>query len=263
MFVKRRIFCFSALLMIVLALVTEAFAAPVQISGEVHYPERIDIPPGAHLVVRLLDVSRQDQRPTVSAEAAIPSPPRLPLLFTLRFDGNLVIPAHRYGLDAAITADGTTWFRSARIVRLNPLDPPASVDVELHFVGVITNLPDARLPGTNAEPGIVGVHWRVVAINGTPVPADPEMSLMITRDLRAGGRGGCNSYMAQAVLDGPKLAFSPVATTHLVCPAPVMADEAAFFDTLGRVVTYFESGATLTLFDSQGKAVVTFTRSAG
>jgi putative lipoprotein len=250
-------------LILVVGAPATAASTPTTISGKVTYAEKIPLPPSAHLVVRLIDTARHDTHATVSANAPIAATGKLPLSFTLRFNPGLVIPSHLYGLDIAITSNGQTWFRTSNPYPVDPLDPTADPTITVHFAGTVTNMPTRLESATPASPeSLIDVHWRAIRLAGAPLPKTPEMTLLITPDLRAGGRGGCNSYFAQAALDGHNLAFSAVAATRMMCAAPIMTNETAFFDALPTVATYMVNSGTLTLFDATGTTVATLVRSA-
>lgn len=241
----------------IVALPAAAWAAQASLTGEVTYREKIALPPDARLVVRLLDVSRHDTRPMVHAEAPIAPTGKIPLQFTLRFDDGLIIPSHRYGLDIAIMSGSQMWFHTAEPFAVDPLAPTPAPVVTVAFVGTITNAPATK---PSQPPSILDTRWRVTTIDGNAMPRDPEITLLITGEMRAGGRGGCNSYFTQAVLDGAKLAFSPVAATRMACPDQVMARENAFFAALPTVAAFMLDGANLELYDASGKQVLVLTR---
>jgi heat shock protein HslJ len=51
------------------------------------------------------------------------------------------------------------------------------------------------------------------------------------------GSAGCNTYHATYTY-GEMLAFSPIVTTRMACPPPIMEQEARFLRLLQQVTTY-------------------------
>lgn len=240
-----------------LALVAPAAAAPVTLTGEVTYRERIALPPNATLRVQLLDVSLQDTRATVHAEAEIASKGQVPLTFTLNFDDSVFQPGHTYALSAEIAAGGEVWFRNTTQETIDPANLSAPIRVLVNLVR------GASEPTPPAIPALLDTMWRAEAIGGQAVLPNAETSLTIAADLRAGGRGGCNSYFAQADLDGETLSFSAVAGTLMACAEPINRQERAFFDALGATRAYKIEGDLLFLLDGKGKELVRLTRIVG
>ncbi len=78
------------------------------------------------------------------------------------------------------------------------------------FTGAVTE-PPAPPPDVAATAPILDIVWRAESIRGEAVVENADITLSIERDMRAGGRGGCNSYFAQAALEGRRLRFSAVA----------------------------------------------------
>lgn len=245
----------AAVLAVLLAIVP-AMAAPVTITGEVTYRERIALPPNAVLSVQLLDVSLQDVRAPIKAEARIASKGQVPLRFTLDFDDRIFVPGHTYAISAEISADGQVWFRNTTQYQIDPakLDTPLQI-----LVNMVRGETEQPAPGAT----LLDTFWRAETIGGKPVLETVETSLTITSDMRAGGKGGCNSYFAQTELDGSALSFSAVAGTLMACAPPVEAQERAFFDALAKTRGYKVDGDLLFLNDARGRELVRFTRTAG
>jgi len=72
------------------------------LSGTIFYRERIMLPPGSAVVVRLEDVSRMDVASTVVAETRFVPEGGPPYKFVLNYDADLVQPRLRYNLRASI-----------------------------------------------------------------------------------------------------------------------------------------------------------------
>lgn len=247
-------------LMSVLAAFTvlPALAAPLTLSGEVTYRERIALPPNAVLSVQLLDLTDAAAKTPVRAEAAIASKGQVPLTFTLNFDDKVLLAGHAYALSAEISAGGQVVFRNAEPY---PIDPRAPAGPILILVQRAAD--PAPAPVVPATPALLDIVWRAETLNGAPVIEFSELTLSIASDMRAGGKGSCNNYFAQARLEEESLRFSAVAATRMACAEPVNAQEAAFFAALAATATWRIEGELLLLLDAQGTTLVSFNKTAG
>lgn len=252
-----------ALAALLLAFVGPALADTVTLKGDVTYRERIALPPGGVLTVSLIDLAAPGQ-PRVSAKAAIASPGQVPLTFTLNFDDSVVLPGHNYALVAEISnADGTPWFRNTEPYAVAPLAPVAPI---LIIVSMVPNAEQEEIAIVEPQPAtplpILDVTWQADSIGGAPVTRGIVSSLSIAADKRAGGRGGCNSWFAQAELDAERLVFSAVAATRMAC----MSDDAtkqedSFFAALAATRFWRLNGDRLLLVDAGGKELAVLEKS--
>ena len=226
-----------------------ANAGQTTLSGEVTYRERIALPENGTLRILLVDLAAPDQ-PRVQAEGAIASPGQVPLSFNLTFDDTIFAAGHSYGLKAEILADGQVWFRNAEPLPIDLVTPQAIVIITT-FAGRVDD--PASRPVVDPKP-ILDVTWTAEEIGGLAVTPD-ESTLSIASDMRAGGRGGCNSYFTQAQISNDRLAFSAVAATRMACNETVMAREAVFFDALNATRFWRLTGEKLELLDAGGKVL--------
>jgi len=84
-------------------------AGGAMVTGSVTYRERIALPPGATVTVRLQDVSRADAPAEVLAEQVIVPTTQVPIPFALTYDPARIDPRHRYSVGARIEVDGRLW----------------------------------------------------------------------------------------------------------------------------------------------------------
>jgi putative lipoprotein len=231
-----------------------ALAERITLTGDVTYREKIKLPEGGNLTVTLIDLS-EPQRPGLAASAAIANPGKVPLTFTLNLDTDRLDATHDYALVAQIAAaDGTVWFRNAEPYAIDPLAPVTPIVIIVNVIGAddaaaATNLPAEPTP----PPAILGATWNATAIAGTPVVRGSVSSLSIGSDMRAGGRGGCNSWFAQAQVGEQTLMLSAVAATRMACIDDALtAQETAFFNALAQTRFWRLDGTTLTLLDAAG-----------
>jgi putative lipoprotein len=97
----------------------------LEVAGTVAYRERLALPPGAVITVRVLDVSRADAPSTTLAEQVITPDRQVPIPFSLTVDRSALDDRHTYALSAQITVDGRLWWTTDTHVPV-PLDGPAT-----------------------------------------------------------------------------------------------------------------------------------------
>jgi putative lipoprotein len=242
-----------------------ALAETLTLSGEVTYRERIALPADATLSVHLVDAAATTDTPArIEAEAAIAAGGQVPLTFTLNFDDRVIEAGHSYALVAEISANGAVWFRNAKPHTVNPLLPEIPIVIVTNFTGRLVEGPVTPVePAVAAVPPILDVTWEAEMIGAIPVLEQSESTLSIAGDMRAGGRGGCNSYFAQAELAAESLRFSAVAATRMACTDDaVTAQETNFFVALAATRFWRLRDDKLVLLDSAGRDVVVLAKSA-
>lgn len=239
-----------AMVALLLAFTGPALAAKVTLKGDVTYRERIALPPGGTLSVSLIDLATPD-KPRVSAKAPISSPGQVPLTFTLNFDDNVIVAGHSYALVAEISGEDAVWFRNAEPYAIDPLAPVEPILIIVNIVPTEEAVvePEAVVP----PPPILDITWQAETIGGTPVARGVTSSLSIASDMRAGGRGGCNSWFAQAEVNGERLIFSAVAATRMACLSDdATKQEDSFFAALAATRFWRLDKDHLILLDAGG-----------
>lgn len=243
--------------------VSPALAERITLRGDVTYRERIALPEGGTLSVALIDLG-EPEKPGLAAAAAIASPGQVPLTFTLNLDTDTLDATHEYALVAQIAgADGTVWFRNTEPYPVDPLAPAEPIVIIVNFTGSF------GMPGATdvpvevvAPPAILNVTWNAQTIAGNPIARGSVSSLSIGPDMRAGGRGGCNSWFAQAQVGEQSLVLSAVAATRMACAdAALTAQETAFFNVLAETRFWRLDQDQLTLLDSGGAELAVLEKS--
>jgi putative lipoprotein len=238
---------------------TPAIAAKVSIAGEVTYTEKVRLPADATLEIALVDLASPDV-PRVAASAAIAERGKIPLSFTLGFDDAVILAGHSYGMTASITSGEDVWFRTLTPLPVDPLHPAGPVEIVASFAGVIQK-PAAAEPAAPVSTGIIGVTWQADTIGGAPVAGTGHPTMSIGEDMRAGGRGGCNSWFSEVALGDETLSFSAVAATRMACLSDQQtAEEKAFFDVLAATRFWRIDEESLILADANGAELATFSK---
>jgi len=241
-----------AMVALLLALASPALAAKVTLKGDVTYRERIALPPDGTLSVSLIDLAAPDQ-PRVSAKAPISSPGQVPLTFTLNFDDAVIVAGHSYALIAEIAGADAVWFRNAEPYALDPLAPAAPILIIVNIVPQEAPAPTPEPVVAPAPSPILDITWQAETIGGAPVARGIVSSLSIASDMRAGGRGGCNSWFAQAEVNAERLIFSAVAATRMACVSDeATKQEDSFFAALAATRFWRLDKDHLILLDAGG-----------
>ena len=253
----------AAVAALLLLAVAPALAERLTLKGDVTYRERIALPETGTLTVALIDLAQPD-KPGLAATAAIARPGKVPLTFTLNLDTDALDATHQYALVAQIAgADGAVWFRNAEPYLIDPMAPAEPILIVVNFQGGSdTPAADALPVEPAAPPPILNVTWNAESIAGTPVARGSVSSLSIGSDMRAGGRGGCNSWFAQAQVGEQSLALSAVAATRMACLDDALtAQETAFFDALAQTRFWRLDQDRLMLLDVAGAELAVLEKS--
>lgn len=230
---------------------TPALAAPRSLRGTVSFRERMALPPGAIVEVKLLDVSLADAPARTIAETRV-SGRRIPAPWTLRFDDRRIDPRHSYALQARIIDGDRLLFITA----------------ERH--SVFTGGPDntdiwvQRVAGQDQPPAPAASpigNWRLVSLGDTETPASIATTLTIAADGKVSGRGGCNGFGGNAAIQGRVIRFSRMVSTMMACEPDKMAQEQRFLKTLERVHRWSiqRQSGRLVLLDRGGRPLMTLT----
>lgn len=97
--------------------------------------------------------------------------------------------------------------------------------------------------------GITEKYWKLVELNGKPVPTlEREPHMILKADGRVNGFGGCNVFTGSYKLDAATLrvSFGQIASTMMACAAG-MEVEQAFHEALRHADSYTLAGDRLAL----------------
>ncbi|SFL35192.1 YbaY family lipoprotein [Shimia haliotis] len=230
-----------------MAIVSAAAAEMRDLEGSVGYRERIAMPEGALVEVSLQDISLADAPSQELATVVIRPEGQVPVDYRMAYDSAMVRSGHRYAVQAKIIVDGQVAWRTTQVFAALTEDAPERVDVMLEkAAGMVKNsVPDALTLGS----------YLVVAIDGVEVQGSPVPEMEFGADGRVSGSSGCNRFNGSVTVDGSALSFGPLASTRMACPAPLDAQERAFFGALERVAGFDVEGG-VALVDGAGNEVI-------
>jgi putative lipoprotein len=105
------------------------------VNGTVAYRERMALPSGAVVEVRLSDVSRQDGTAPVIAETTIlTAGHQVPIPFELRYDPRKIDPKRSYAVRATIQSAGRMMFTTSTAYPVITRGNPTQVNLMLERV---------------------------------------------------------------------------------------------------------------------------------
>lgn len=203
------------------------------IEGRALYRERMAMPAGAKLIVELLDVSRADAPSVVLAKTEMEGIGQVPVPFLLAFDAGKLDQRMRYQVAARLEAAGRVFFRTTQAYAVLNGQPTKGLELMMQRV--------------SASAGLEGSSWVLEKINGKASAAGVSTTLVFGDGGKVNGKGGCNSYFAQAKVDGQKLEISKAGSTMMACPGAKMEQESAYLKALGKVKSWKREGAKLVL----------------
>lgn len=242
-----------------------ALAAPLTITGDIAYRERIALPENAVATVSLIDVSLADAPSVTIGEDVIDPAGQVPIGFVIDFDSDDLTEGHSYAVAARIEVDGELWFINDTRISVDPLTQTELVSVPLVNARSAEPEPQPEEGDVIGLPAdLAGTAWLLTMLGETPSADGVETTLIFGEgDPSLGGTGGCNSYGGSITFeeDG-SLSISDVFSTMMACEEPKMSQERAFFDALGTTTGYSIEGETLTLSDAEGDVVATLAAQA-
>jgi heat shock protein HslJ len=99
--------------------------------------------------------------------------------------------------------------------------------------------------------------WRVVEIDGVPVPRLPDNRAPTLQldgeEARASGFTGCNRMTGSFVLEGDALSFGLLATTRMACEALSSQVEMGYLQSIESVTRWRRRDDGLELMDLEGR----------
>ncbi|TAJ87650.1 MAG: META domain-containing protein [Reyranella sp.] len=227
----------------------QALAEARTLSGKVVYRERMMLPAGAVVEVKLLDVSLADAPARTIAEARITDAKASPIPYTLRYDSAQIEPRRTYALQARIQdGDRLLFINTTRHAVFAGGKDDGEIQVE-HVAGQVPTQPASSSP--------VG-RWLAEDIRSGGVIDNLQSVLEIAADGAVTGSGGCNRMRGQATIAGTSLTFGAMITTRMACSPAVMDQESKFLSVLEAVRSFRidPQQHKLFLLDAAGQTVM-------
>jgi len=115
-----------------------------------------------------------------------------------------------------------------------------------------------------AAPSLTGTTWYLVSLNegGASLSTKPGTTITAFFDAqgKVSGSAGCNQYTASYEATAVGLSIRAPASTKMNCnePAGIMTQETVYLSAIQGAASYSISGNTLTINDSGGKALLTY-----
>lgn len=205
------------------------------------YRERMALPPGATLEVKLTDADSG----RVIASAMLDNP-HVPVSIELSYEPSNIDAEHVYTVNARILVDGEPFFVTNTAAKVITQGKPSQVELVLE-----------RAPAASPS-SLENRQWMLSELSGHAVSAEHRPYLELSAG-RASGFGGCNRFSGGYTLRGDSIEFTAAATTMMACVQPgVMETESAFLQTLLHVRYWSAEGSNLELFDSGRRLLLRF-----
>jgi len=106
---------------------------------------------------------------------------------------------------------------------------------------------------------LTGKVWALTQLASKPPVAGTGISAQFGADGKVSGSAGCNRYTGTYTTSGNSITFSsPMATTMMMCDAPVMEQESAYLKALGEAKTYAVKDDQLTLAGANNNSLAVY-----
>ncbi len=145
-----------------------------------------------------------------------------------------------------------------------PETPP--VTVTTLQTTMVTPLPTSVPVIVNPQETLAGVTWYLVAFNkgagSENILPGTEITALFDGSGRLSGFAGCNQYTASYQGAVNSIQIGTPATTRMICDTPsgTMTQETYYLTTLQGASTFKIEGDILTVYDTSGKALFTYTK---
>ena len=157
-------------------------------------------------------------------------------------------------IDGFTYEPGYTW-------EVEVAEPPLKDELALTPRLTLISVESKEVAGGVASPLGHGA-WRLQSIGGTDQAGDGKITASFHGGGWVDGFGGCNSYLAAALVDGQKITISAPAAGREVCATAVHDRERTFLAELAKAQSFSLQGDTLELKLLDG-GTMRFQRAAG
>ena len=229
-------------------------APEAKVTGTVTYLERIALPAGAGLGIKLLDISKQDAPAvTIGEQVITTSGEQVPFSFSIKYNPASIDPRFTYAVQANITVDGQLWFTTDTRYAVITQGNPSTVAIVLKRVAPST--PVSGLENTNWVLQSYGQPGNLKSV----LPDASITALFDSKNGQLGGSSGVNRYSGGYELKNGKLLLAtPLASTMMAGPQPLMDQEQEYLTAIQAVESYQVKDGILQL--NCGKQILVFTK---
>ena len=222
------------------------------VTGTVTYRERIALPPeGVVVTIKVEDVSRADAPAVTIGEQIIENPThQVPIPFEIEYNPADIDERYTYAMRVRIEVDGKLWFtNTTRYGVITRDNPTSNIEVVLEKVGPQETL---NLEDTAWVLESYGDRGNFKALIG-----DTEITIEFkSAEGKFGGSGGCNNYFGGYDINKNALTIkSPIGSTMMACPEPIMDQEQEYFKLLETTETYQIQNGKLIISCSDNKGL--------
>jgi heat shock protein HslJ len=98
---------------------------------------------------------------------------------------------------------------------------------------------------------LAGPEWRLVSLNGEPVPAEVTITAAFG-EAEVAGNSACNSYSGPYTVDGATIQIGPLASTLMACEEPIMTWEGNFLGAMQAAQTFTVTATELEIATGEG-----------
>jgi heat shock protein HslJ len=126
-------------------------------------------------------------------------------------------------------------------------------------LGILMLLAISACASAGSELPLTDQVWIATELDGESILSDTTITAEFKDDGTLGGSNGCNRYNTTYAVDGDKIQItSPMASTLMACPDPVMAQEGVYMGAMEAAATFEISDDELTLFNEASDALVIY-----
>lgn len=199
---------------------TESF-----VTGNILYREKVALPKGSIIEIKLVDISRQDVSAiTISEEKIVTNGEQIPFNFKLPFNPEKINPRHTYAVQAKIFIDNQLSFINTESYLVITRDNPINIDLLLTKV----------TSNQNELSSFIG-EWLLEDLAGGGVMDYLQTKVTLTEDGKIFGNAGCNNYTGTYQINGNNIKISSLASTRKMCTPAVMNQETNFLQVLESI----------------------------
>lgn len=221
-------------------------AAAQMLRGTVSLQGHAQTAAASVLEVALIDATTLDSAAVLLGTLRLDGPGPSPTPFAVPYDPARLAAGHPYVLRAVLRLNGTVLYAGEATISVGPRRMPGPVHLTL-----------AAFPGpAQPPPGFADREWRVVQIDGHPLPlggGPAAPAIRFTEDGHVAGSAGCNRLTGRYAYADGVLRITAVASTRMVCADETMRAEQQLFDALSGDLRVISAGPErLDLQDAPG-----------